>query len=59
MGNGRFSRCFIMMLLYFSFKQGGVRQIFAGRYADLVGTKMYGLQIFSMGLQIFSIMYFN
>ena len=30
-----------------------------GRYADLVGTKMNGLQIFSMGLQIFSIMYFN
>ena len=28
-------------------------------YADLVGTKMYRLQIFSMGLQIFSMMYFK
>ena len=36
--------------------KGGQAKI-CGRYADLVGTKMYGLQIFSMRLQIFSNMY--
>ena len=49
---------FYDFLFFVSWARGGQAKI-CGAYADLVGTKMYGLQIFSMGLQIFSIMYFN
>ena len=37
----------------------GVQAKFCGRYADLVGTKKAGLQIFSMVLQIFSVMHWR
>ena len=46
------------MIISSLWDEGG-QAIICGTYADLVGTKMYGLLIFSMGLQIFSIMYFN
>ena len=45
----------IMMILVIAFQQKQKKNC----YVDLVGTKMHRLQIFSMGLQIFSIKYFK